>query len=156
MNVAYINPFINACIEVFNTFTCIDSSPGSPRARIAPSREGEIRSVIRLKGHGIDGFFIIHFTRSFLQRIMATLFGQEASPTDDEFSDLAGELTNMISGCAKAALSQKGFFFEVAVPQISLGRLAIPQSLKQSPVIQVPFDTRVGGYCIEASILTAA
>ena len=154
MDVKYINPFINACIEVFSTFTQLESRPGKPLARIAPSRKGDIRAVIGLTGHGIDGYFIIHFTREFLHQILTTLFGFEDHPTDEELCDLAGELTNMVTGCAKAALSERGFFFNVAVPQITLENLDIPSSMRKSPVIQVPFQTAMGNYFMEASILT--
>ena len=154
MNVNYINPFINACIEVFSTFANLESRPGKPRARIHPSARGELKAIIGLNGHGIDGYFIIHLTRAHLENIMATLFNTHTRHSDEELKDLAGELTNMISGCAKAQLSQRGFFFEVALPQISTTEIEIPTNLERVPVIQVPFETDMGIYVIEASIKT--
>ena len=154
MNVNYINPFINACIEVFSTFANLDSRPGKPRARIQPSARGELKAIIGLNGHGIDGYFIIHLTRAHLENIMATLFDSTARNSDEDLKDLAGELTNMITGCAKAQLSRKGFFFDVALPRISTGDIDIPTALEKEPVIQVPFETDMGIYVIEASIKT--
>ena len=64
---------------------------------------------IGLNGHGISGYFIINFATSFLEKIMAGIFDHTTSTKEDLF-DLAGELTNMITGSAKADLSQKGIF----------------------------------------------
>ena len=151
MNVDYINPFINASLEVVKTFAGIDSAAGRPLVRPQPATGGDIKGFITLNGHGINGYFIISFTRAFLEDILAALF--DGGPVSgEEVDDLAGELTNMISGSAKAQLSEKGFFFDVAVPKISHTMPMIPDDLKSGPVIIVPFDSRAGKYFIQASI----
>ncbi len=58
----------------------------------------------------------------------------------------------MITGSAKAELSKKGYFFDVAVPKISQTTPVIPDDLKKNPIIVVPFETRAGKFHIEASI----
>ncbi len=154
MNVNYINPFINASINVFKTFADIDSKPGTPTVRNKPGAAEDINGFIELNGHGINGYFIIHFSRAFLNKILAILFDGHTTPSQEEAHDLAGELTNMITGNAKAELSKKGFFFDVAVPRISHTTPTISPDLKNNPVIIVPFDTRAGKFNIEASIRT--
>ncbi|HKL00349.1 MAG TPA: chemotaxis protein CheX [Desulfotignum sp.] len=152
MNVTYINPFINASIEVFSSFSGVTATPGRPAVGTAPSSNGEVFGVIGLNGHGINGYFIINFSRGVLPKIHGSLFDNENSPSSEEINDLAGELTNMIAGCAKAELSQKKFFFDVAVPQISHTVPGIPPYMENTPVISVPFDTSAGTFHIEASI----
>lgn len=152
MNVAYINPFITACIEVFETFAGLASTPGRPVAEKQPGDHGSIKAMIGLKGHGINGYFIISFSRDFLKKIVAGLFGINASASMEECNDLAGELTNMITGSAKAQLSKQGFFFDVAVPRIGQALPEIPAAMKNTPVIMVPFSTPSGEYTIEASL----
>ncbi len=154
MNVNYINPFINASINVFKTFADIDSEPGPPTVRSKPGAAEDINGFIELDGHGINGYFIIHFSKSFLNKILAILFDGHTNSSQEEAHDLAGELTNMITGNAKAELSKKGFFFDVAVPRISHTTPIISPDLKNNPVIIVPFDTRAGKFNIEASIRT--
>lgn len=156
MNVNYINPFITACIDVFKTFSNLDSTPGKPMALKQPGRQGTIKGIIGLNGHGVNGYFIISFSQSFLEKLVAGLFGKHASATMEEINDLAGELTNMITGNAKAQLSRQGFFFEVAVPRISHTLPDIPVYMKNTPVIMVPFTTPSGKYTIEASMKTIA
>lgn len=152
MNVNYINPFINACIDVFKTFAGLISVPGKPVAQLSPTAQGDVKGIIGLNGHGISGYFIINFYGPFLEKITATLFGVDSVSSQEELNDLAGELTNMITGNAKAELSKKGFFFDVAVPRISHGTPKIPPALARTPVIMVPFTTKSGKYAIEASI----
>ena len=151
MEVKYINPFISASMSVFSTFAGLNSSPGAPSVRTRPLTDKDINGFIGLNGHGITGYFIINFATEFLQEIMATIF-EHTQSTKADLYDLAGELTNMITGSAKAELSQKGFFFDVAVPKISHTTPAIPDDLKKNPIIVVPFDTRAGKFHIEASI----
>lgn len=152
MNVAYINPFITACIDVFETFAGLVSTPGRPLARKYPGDHGSVKAMISLNGHGINGYFIISFSHDFLKKIVAGLFGTNASASTAECNDLAGELTNMITGSAKAQLSKQGFFFDVAVPRIGQALPKIPAAMENTPVIMVPFSTPSGEYTIEASL----
>lgn len=152
MDVNYINPFISASMSVFSTFAGLESHPGPPSVSIRPLIDKEINGFIGLNGHGIRGYFIINFSAAFLNRILASIF-DHAGSTTEELYDLAGELTNMITGSAKAELSKKGFFFDVAVPVISRTAPRIPQDMKNHPVIVVPFETQAGKFYIEASIL---
>lgn len=154
MNVNYINPFINASIDVFKTFAGINSEPGRPLVRNKPGPGGDINGFIKLNGHGINGYFIIHFSRNLLNKILDTLFDGQPPPSQEELFDLAGELTNMVTGKAKAELSKKGFFFDVAVPEISHTTPKISSDLKNNPVIIVPFDTLAGKFNIETSLGT--
>ena len=154
MNVNYINPFINASIDVFKTFAGIDSEPGRPLVRNKPNPGRDINGFIKLNGHGINGYFIIHFSKNLLNKILNTLFEGQAPPSQEELFDLAGELTNMVTGKAKAELSKNGFFFDVAVPEISHATPKISSDLKNNPVIIVPFDTLAGKFNIETSIQT--
>ncbi|MCP3940960.1 MAG: hypothetical protein GY710_05700 [Desulfobacteraceae bacterium] len=153
MNVDYINPFINASINVFKTFVGIISIPGPPRIDTKITTDGEVNGFIGLNGHGINGYLMINFSVQFLNQLLKKLFNRNTDSTDLELNDVAGELTNMISGSAKAELSKKGFFFDVAVPKISRKKPQIPKNLKNNPIILVPFSTALGDFCIESSII---
>ncbi len=152
MDVKYINPFISASMEVFSTFAGLKSLSGTPSVRTHPLTDKDINGFIELNGYGVNGYFIINFSASFLQQILASIFEYQTTATKEELYDLAGELTNMITGSAKAELSKKGFFFDVAVPKISHATPAIPKNLKKNPIIVVPFATKAGKFHIEASI----
>lgn len=151
MDVNYINPFINASMDVFSTFAGVKSTPGAPSVRTRPLTDKDINGFIGLNGHGISGYFIINFSAAFLQKILTNIF-DHAKSSEEELHDLAGELTNMITGSAKAELSKKGFFFDVAVPRISNLAPVIPDDLKKNPIIVVPFETQAGKFHIEASM----
>ena len=151
MDVNYINPFINASMNVFSTFAGLESRPGRPAVRTRPLADKGVNGFISLNGHGISGYFIINFSSGFLKEILSVIFDHPKASME-EICDLAGELTNMITGSAKAELSKNGFFFDVAVPGISHTTPEIPGTLKNNPIIVVPFDTTAGKFHIEASI----
>ncbi|MFO7753711.1 MAG: chemotaxis protein CheX [Desulfobacteraceae bacterium] len=152
MNVDYINPFINSAINVLNTMAGIKAVPGKPGVRRSSFGKGDIHGFIGLNGHGINGFFIISFTRTCINEILSNIADAPADESLPNMSDAVGELTNMISGGAKATLSQKGFFFDVAVPSTGTSRPDIPEGMKGEPVIIVPFQTGKGNFYIEACI----
>ncbi|MCG8615902.1 MAG: chemotaxis protein CheX [Desulfobacterales bacterium] len=151
MDVKYINPFISASMDVFSTFAGVTSRPGKPSVRLSPLTSKDVNGFITLNGHGIKGYFIINFSAGFLKEILAGIF-DHTSASQEEINDLAGELTNMITGSAKAELSKRGYFFDVAVPRISHTTPEIPGEMKKKPIIVVPFDTRAGKFHIEASL----
>ena len=150
MNVKYINPFISASMDVFSTFAGVESRPGSPSVRLTPLTDQDVNGFITLNGHGINGYFIINFSSRFLKEILTEIF-DHTDAVNEEINDLAGELTNMITGSAKAELSKRGYFFDVAVPRISHTAPEIPSEMKKKPVIIVPFATKAGKFHIEAS-----
>lgn len=151
MNVKYINPFISASMDVFSTLAGVEPRPGTPSVRLTPLTNQDVNGFITLNGHGINGYFIINFSARFLKEILAEIFDHTAA-TKEEVNDLAGELTNMITGSAKAELSKRGYFFDVAVPRISHTTPDIPYDMKKKPIIVVPFATRAGEFHIEASL----
>jgi chemotaxis protein CheX len=153
MNVDYINPFINASINVFTAFAGIVSTPGPPAIITRLLKTGYLNGFIGLNGHGINGYFIINFSEFFLRKVYSNLFDTDELATQEQLYDIAGELTNMISGSAKAQLSGKGFFFDMNVPKISHTVPKVTGILKHIPIITVPFKTDSGCFAIEASIL---
>lgn len=152
MNVDYINPFINSAINVLNTMAGVNAHPGKPAAQKNSLQQGDIHGFIGLNGHGIKGFLIISFSRPCINGILSRIGDDEEQNSPQHLTDAVGELTNMISGGAKATLSKKGFFFDVAVPSVGTSRPDIPEGMKGTPVIIVPFKTGTGNFYIEACI----
>ena len=152
MNVDYINPFINSAINVLNTMAGVKAHPGKPAAYKNTMKNGDIHGFIGLNGHGINGFLIISFTRACIRGILSQIGDDAGDHSPQQLADAVGELTNMISGGAKATLSKKGFFFDVAVPSAGTSRPPVPEGMKGTPVIIVPLKTDKGKFYIEACI----
>ncbi len=154
MKVEYINPFINAVIHVLKTMGGVSPVPGKPRLKDGNTALGDVSGVIGLAGEGVRGFFVVSFTESCILSFMEKMLGETFDRIDAEVKDAVGEVTNMISGGAKGELSQKGFFFDVAIPSVVSGaRHKIEQSTGM-PVIVVPFSTEAGAFFIEAALYT--
>ena len=100
MDVKYINPFMTAIRNVFNTMLNMDVEFDKPHVRTAVDTTHDVSGVIGLSGD-VDGVVIVSFPRLAATRIASTFAGVDLSETDDDFADAIGELANMISGNAK-------------------------------------------------------
>ena len=74
---------------------------------------------------------------------------------NDEIKDAVGEITNMVSGGARAELAQKGYNFEMAIPTIITGKNTQVDPISASPVIVIPFQTDAGRFYVEVCITDA-
>ncbi|OQY11783.1 MAG: hypothetical protein B6I31_04320 [Desulfobacteraceae bacterium 4572_19] len=151
MNVEYINPFINATLNVITTMAGINPVLGRPHAKRSTSVQGDISGIIGLDGHGIKGVCVVSFEIPCICYILSKILGEKIVPGQD-MNDGVGEITNMISGGAKAELSQKGFFFDVAVPTVVEGNNYSIGHMTASPIIVLPFKIDAGEFYIEASV----
>lgn len=55
MRVEYINPFIDAAINVIETMTSVKVQPGKPALKTSNRSFGDITGVIGLAGLGVSG-----------------------------------------------------------------------------------------------------
>ncbi len=154
INVGYVNPFINATINVLNTMGGIDPRPGTPHLKEGTEAYGDVSGIIGLAGEGVRGFFAVSFMSPCIFGIMSNMFGETYDSIDRDVRDAVGEITNMISGGAKAELSNKGHFFDVAIPTIVSGEGHHIRQVSSVPVIVVPFESDAGPFYIEASLYT--
>ena len=154
INVGYVNPFINATINVLSTMGGVNPVPGKPHLKEGVEAYGDVSGIIGLAGEGVRGFFAVSFLEPCIFGIMSGMFGETYDTVGSEVKDAVGEITNMISGGAKAELSNKGYFFDVAIPTIVSGKGHHIRQVAGIPVIVVPFETEAGSFYIEASLYT--
>lgn len=154
MKVEYINPFINASIHVLSTMGGVNPVPGKPHIRDNNHASGDVSGIIGLAGEGVRGFFVVSFTEKCILNFMSKMLDETFDRIDAEVKDAVGEVTNMISGGAKAELSHKGFFFDVAIPSVISGKAHQIEQVTGIPVIVVPFRTEAGPFYIEAALYT--
>jgi chemotaxis protein CheX len=148
MDARYINPFINATVNVLETMASTKAEAGKPylkKERVAP---GDVSGVIGLTGE-VCGTISVSFTEKSILAIVSNMFGEEMKELNEEIEDAVGEISNMISGQARQELEQLGRSLQAAIPTVIMGKNHSITHVTSHPVIAIPFSTDNGGFTIE-------
>lgn len=149
MNVEFINPFLSSISNVLATMAMIEPKTGKPAIQCDPLPPAEITGIIRMNSPQTSGVLAISFSQPLIHEVTKRMLGDDAETADETLKDLVGEITNMVCGNAKAVLDQKGYDFDMAIPQVVIGRdknATFPVGCK---VIVVPFSTEFGDFFVE-------
>jgi chemotaxis protein CheX len=156
MDVAFINPFLEATVNVLQTMAFVAPKPGKPflKKRDDPS-QGDITGVVGMTGP-VKGSIAVSFSEQAILHIVSNMFREAFKVMNEEVKDAAGELSNMICGDARRALADNGHHFEAAIPAVITGKGHTITHSVPGPSIVMPFSLEEGGSffveaCFEAS-----
>jgi len=150
MNVDWINPFLNSMTNVLSTMANISATPQKPILKQDSISLGVLSGYIELQGEQTEGSLAISFDEPIILAITNNMLGENLTQVDETAKDMVGELTNMVCGGAKNILSDRGFNFELATPQVIKGAPHdITHLVKGGPVILLPFKAKEGEFFIE-------
>lgn len=152
MRAEYINPFIDAAMNVIKTMANIDVVAGKPGLKTDNRSFGDVTGVIGLAGFGISGNLVVSFEASCILKVVNAMLGCEMTELSDDVVDAVGEITNMICGNTKRDLNKLGISIQMATPMILRGQSIEISQLSQAPVITIPFTTEAGKFCIDANL----
>ncbi len=111
---------------------------------------GDITGFIPMSSPQAVGSLALSFSEKVILHIAEKMLGEKFIKIDDEIADLVGELTNMVTGGAKALLDEKGFDFDMSTPTVIRGMgQQISHVGKMGSVIIIPFNTEVGDFYVE-------
>ncbi len=149
MNVAFVNPFLSAILNILSTMAKLDAKPGKPRVKDNELACGDVTGIIGMASDQTKGTLAITFTEPVILEITRRMIEDEVSEIDDTVTDMVGEITNMVTGGAKKVLSEEGYSFDMAIPSVISGKDHIVCHKSRAPVIIVPFHTDAGDFFIE-------
>jgi chemotaxis protein CheX len=151
INVDYINPFIEATINTFQTMANVVPT----REKVFLKGEGEevygVSGIIGLGGEA-TGAVVLNFPEAVAIAAVGRFVGEDFPSITSGVVDGVGELTNIIAGDAKNRLLQKGYKFEIGLPKIVTGRNYITAQNKSVPCIVISFTSELGRFCLEVSL----
>ena len=153
MNVKFLNPFLEAAIEVLKAEVGIDVNRGSLDLQKTALTTDDVTVVIHLVGN-VYGVVLIGLSVPTSLKIVSNILGQEFS----EFSELAqsgiAELGNVITGQATVKLSQAGYSSDISPPAMVIGKGVQISTLDFSRVI-VPIKTELGDLVVHLALREA-
>lgn len=114
----------------------------------------DITGFIPMSSPQAVGSLALSFSEKVILHIAENMLGEKFTAIDDEIADLVGELTNMVTGGAKALLEEKGFDFDMSTPTVIRGMgQQISHVGKTGSVIIIPFNTEVGDFYVEVCFM---
>ena len=148
MDIKYINPFIKAVQNIFNTMIDIPFKLGQPSLKKDRLPTHEISAIIGLSG-SVTGCVVINMSKAIAFEMVAALIGEEVTELDDDCTDAIGEIANMVAGNAKTDFP--GANNSISVPSVIIGqhKVSYPTGL---PIISIPCETNKGQFMIEVAI----
>ena len=149
MNVEFINPFLDAILNVLSTMAQTEAITGKAYIKDDSQALGDVTGMIGLAGNQVRGSLAITFTEAAILNISSKMLGESLDSIDGTVRDVVGEITNMVSGGAKKVLSEKGYKFEMAIPTTITGKSHSITHKTKGAIIVVPFTTEAGNFFVE-------
>lgn len=148
MDVRYINPFLTAVQNVFETMIDVPFSLGKPSIKKNAEAPHEISGIIGITGEVI-GSVVVSFPEEIALQLSSALIGEELKTIDGDCTDAIGEIANMIAGDAKNGFPQGDT--SVSVPTVIIGKhkVAYPSGV---PIITIPCKTDCGWFAIDVAL----
>ena len=100
MDVKYINPFLIAIQNVFDTMIDVPFTLGKPTLKEDNIPTYEISGIIGLSG-GVSGCVVISLSEKIALQLTSALLDEEITEVGDDCTDAIGEIANMVAGNAK-------------------------------------------------------
>ena len=150
MNVKYINPFVKATQNVFDTLLNCPVAPGKPYLfdRNFEGGAWDISGIIGLAGE-IIGVVIVSFPKILALKLVSSLEGREIKILDDTVVDM-GEIVNIIAGNAKRDLEEHQI--AISLPTVVKGNRHSFPGLSGAPIVAIPFTCPKGEFSLIVSM----
>ena len=148
MDVRYINPFLLAVGNVFDTMIKVPFNLGKPNLRNEQTPLYDISAIIGLSG-GVSGCVVVSLSKQIAFQLVSALTMESVTKLDADCIDALGEIANMIAGNAKKDFP--GGDTSISVPSVVLGKhqIAYPRGI---PIISIPCETSAGRLAIDVAL----
>ncbi len=148
MDVELAKPFIKAAVSVISTMAFITPRAGKPFVKKNSMAQGDVTGLVGLTGEK-NGSVSLSFSRTCAVAIVKNMLGDDISDIMNDVKDAVGEITNMVSGQARAGLAEKGLVFQGSTPSVIMGDGHTISHMAKTPIMAIPFETDHGGFTIE-------
>jgi chemotaxis protein CheX len=152
MDVAYINPFLNAIVDVFKLQLDQALEIGSLRLKDDRKSIFSISGVIGLSGMA-RGFIAISYPKPLAVKLVSHFLGTEVDEFSPYVADGIGEIANMVAGNAQRYLND--IRLTISLPNVVLGSKHRIVGTSGAPVIVVPVTCEWGEFEMEVSFVTS-
>ncbi|MEA4906647.1 MAG: chemotaxis protein CheX [Chloroflexi bacterium] len=150
MNVKFLNPFLQAAIEVLKAETDLNLERGELCLEKSSYQTDDVTTIISLVGN-VEGNVFYSMSTQTAVGLASQMLGERL----DEFDNLAqsgiAELGNVITGRASVLLSEAGFEATISPPTLLIGKGSTISTL-DFPRLVVPFHISFGTLMIHLAL----
>ncbi|MBI9016919.1 MAG: chemotaxis protein CheX [Phycisphaerae bacterium] len=148
MDVRYINPFLLAVKNVFDTMLNMPFNLGKPMLKPDKRPLYDVSSMIGLSGN-VTGCVVINMSGALAMALVGALTGEKVNSIDDDCMDAIGEISNMITGNAKKDFPCSDT--SISIPSVVVGKhkTLYPNDI---PIISIPCETSFGRLMVDIAI----
>ena len=150
MRIEYINPFIVAVTQVFESSVGITPHRSSVGIKQKNTPSHDVSAIIGLSGNAF-GSVVLSFPRETAEQVMSKMLGDE-DVSSEFIADGVGELANMIAGVAKTILAEDGVKTFISIPRVVLGLNHYIHRPKEVPCVAVYFSSEMGDIALEVAL----
>lgn len=148
MDVRYINPFLSAVQNVFETMIKVPYKLGKPTLKIDNTASYEVSGIIGITGD-VNGCVVVSFPLKIALQLASALIDENLTEVDADCTDAIGEIANMVVGDAKRNFPESNT--TVSVPSVVVGkhRIAFPKGV---PIVSIPCETDLDPFSIDVAL----
>jgi chemotaxis protein CheX len=152
MDVRYINPFLAAVKDVFETMIEVSFSVGKPCLKKDSIPLHEVSSIIGISGE-VTGSVVINLSEKTALQLASALIGEQLSELDEDCVDAIGEIANMVAGSAKNGFPVQNTSLSVPTVVIGKHKVNYPSAI---PIISIPCETGEGQFGVDIALKETA
>lgn len=141
-------PFISATMHVLSAAADLEVVAGPPYVKKDKVACGCVSALIGMTGDK-RGTFCISFDRNTAVFIVKRMLGDAVEDVVQDVQDAMGEITNMISGHARAGLVDMGVKLQGSTPSVIMGENHSIAYRAQATAIAIPFSCPAGKFTLE-------
>jgi len=142
------NHFINATTTTLITMAGLIATPSKFFVKHDKKPLGDITAIIGVAGHRV-GTIAVSFSRESGAALVHGMLGDDVGDLEQDMRDAVGEITNMISGQARAGIAEAGVVMQASTPTVVVGDDMEIEHKSKAPVIVIPFTTPNGAFAVE-------
>ena len=147
-DVALAKPFVQATINVLSSMTGLSPVPGKPYIKNTDKAQGDVSAIVGITGCK-SGAIALSFSQSCAIALVKGMLGDAIEDIIADTRDAVVEITNMISGQARATLSEMGLPLQGSTPSIIFGANHSLSFPGQVTTVAIPFETDYGTFTLE-------
>lgn len=147
-NIEVASPFIKATLVILSTMAGITATVGKPYVKKTKIAHGDVSAIVGVTGDK-RGSIAVSFSKACAIAIVRGMLGEDIQDILHDVQDAVGEITNMISGQARAGLSEMGISLQGSTPTVVLGENHIISHTAHAQIIAIPFSTNAGNFAVE-------
>lgn len=141
-------PFITATVEILSMMAGMTATAQKPYVKKELVAEGDISAVVGVTGT-YHGTISITFPKACAIAVVKGMLGDDIEDIVQDSRDAVGEICNMISGQARAALIAMDIKLQGSTPSVIVGNKHTISHAAGVPVVAIPFVTDSGNFTFE-------